>query len=176
VLLPLLSALLLACAGGNSAAQPTQGPPACDSGYQPPASLASASTPPPTFSHGSVSIITANGPVNLRVDVARTEAQHEFGLMYRTSMPADCGMVFIFQPPADAKQIAFWMKDTLIPLSIAFVLPDNSIESLQEMAAKDDQTLHYAPQDYEYAIEANQGFFTSHGVAVGDKIEFTAPS
>ncbi|HEU0168719.1 MAG TPA: DUF192 domain-containing protein [Chloroflexota bacterium] len=175
-LLPLLPALLLACATGAPAAQPTQGPPACDSGYQPPASLASASTLAPTFKHGTVTIDAASGPLVLRVDVAQTEVQHEFGLMYRNSMPPDCGMVFVFQPPADAKQIAFWMKDTLIPLSIAFVLPNDSIESLQEMAAMDDQTLHYAPQDYEFAIEANKGYFTSHGVAVGDKIEFAVPS
>jgi len=168
-----LATLLMACATGAPAAQPSQGPPACDSGYQPPASAATA---PPTFTHGQVTIDTSQGPLALRVDIAQSEPQHQFGLMDRTSMPADCGMIFIFQPPANAKQIAFWMKDTRIPLSIAFVLPDRTIESLQEMAAMDDQTLHYAPQDYEYAIEANQGFFTGHDVAIGDKIEFTAPS
>ncbi|HEX6510736.1 MAG TPA: DUF192 domain-containing protein, partial [Chloroflexota bacterium] len=90
--------------------------------------------------------------------------------MNRRSLPADGGMLFVFQPPANAKQVGFWMKDTFIPLSIAFVAPNMTIESLQEMQALDDQDIHYAPRDYAYAIEANTGFFGSHGVAVGDVV------
>ncbi len=128
-----------------------------------------AASPTPVFGHGTVTIQTKGGAVNLNVDVAVTPAQQEYGLMNRASMPADSGMLFVFQPPANAKQIGFWMKDTLIPLSIAFVKPDVTIEDLQEMQALSEQ-VHYAPGDYAYAIEANKGFFTSHGVAVGDKV------
>jgi uncharacterized protein len=104
----------------------------------------------------------------MSVEIADSEAKREYGLMNRSSMPANAGMVFIFQPPADAKQVGFWMKDTLIPLSIAFVEPNMTIESLQDMQAE-TQDVHYAPRNYAYAIEANLGFFASHGVAVGDK-------
>src|SRR5437016_1424566 len=121
----------MACASAPASpgGQANAAPPACDSGFQPPASAAAPSTPIPTFTKSQVMIRTAQGvAVPLRVDVADTEVKREFGLMYRTSMPADCGMIFVFQPAADAKQIAFWMKDTLIPLYIAFVLPDSTIE------------------------------------------------
>jgi len=107
--------------------------------------------------------------VTLNVDIADDEAKREYGLMNRTSLPPDSGMLFVFEPPANAKQIGFWMKDTLIPLSIAFVEPNLQIESLDEMKAQ-DETIHYAPRDYEYAIEANAGYFSSHGVAPGDKV------
>jgi uncharacterized membrane protein (UPF0127 family) len=121
------------------------------------------------FSQSKLTIASKGGPVNLSVDVADNEAKQEYGLMNRSSMPPDSGMLFVFQPPANAKQIGFWMKDTLIPLSIAFVKPDLTIEDLQEMQALSEQ-VHYAPGDYAFAIEANKGFFSGHGVAVGDKV------
>ncbi len=89
--------------------------------------------------------------------------------MNRAVLAPDSGMLFVFQPPAAATQIGFWMKDTLIPLSIAFVEPSMAIESIQEMAAL-SETIHYAPRNYAYAIEANQGYFDGHGVKVGDHI------
>jgi uncharacterized membrane protein (UPF0127 family) len=61
------------------------------------------------------------------------------------------------------------MKDTLLPLSIAFVEPGLTIESVQDMQPQTEE-VHYAPRDYAYAIEANQGFFAGHGVSVGDKV------
>lgn len=107
--------------------------------------------------------------MNLAVDIADDEAKREYGLMNRSSLPADSGMLFVFQPPASAQQLGFWMKDTLIPLSIAFIEPNLAIESLQDMQPLDEQ-IHYAPRDYPYAIEANLGFFASHGVQVGDTV------
>ena len=92
--------------------------------------------------------------------------------MGRATLPADAGMAFAFSEEHNGP---FWMKDTLIPLSIAFVEPNNTIESIQEMAALDEQ-LHYAPRNYAYAIEANQGFFSAHGVAVGDTISLSTSS
>jgi len=89
--------------------------------------------------------------------------------LWTYSMPSDAGMLFVFDPPANAKQVGFWMKDTLIPLSIAFVEPSLSIEDIQDMQPQTEQP-HYAPRDYVYAIEANLGFFANHGVAVGDKV------
>ena len=93
----------------------------------------------------------------------------ERGLQFRTSLAPDAGMLFVFQPPADPGDVAFWMKDTPLPLSIAFVDPSGAVVSLQEMDAH-SQNLHRAPKPFAYAVEANRGFFTSHGVAVGDKM------
>jgi uncharacterized membrane protein (UPF0127 family) len=93
--------------------------------------------------------------------------------MNRSSLPPDAGMLFVFQPPADAKQVGFWMNDTLIPLSIAFVEPNMAIESIQDMQPE-TQDIHYAPRNYAYAIEANLGFFARHSVAVGDRVSLQA--
>lgn len=107
--------------------------------------------------------------MKLSVEIADDEAKREYGLMNRRSLPPDAGMLFVFNPPANAKQVYFWMKDTLIPLSIAFVDPNLTVESLQEMSPL-SQDGHYAPRDYAYAIEANAGFFTNHGVSNGDTV------
>jgi uncharacterized protein len=150
---------LVACGGSP--------PPPTSRSAPPSASQAIAGSP--VFRRGQVTIQTKSGSVMMPVEIADDEAKQEYGLMNRTSLPADAGMLFVFQPPANAKQIGFWMKDTLIPLSIAFVEPNLQIESLDEMQPL-DETIHYAPRDYEYAIEANAGYFTSHGVAPGDKV------
>jgi uncharacterized protein len=121
------------------------------------------------FARGSVTIRTTRGPVPLNVEIADDEPKREYGLMNRSSLAAGAGMLFVFDPPANAKQTGFWMEDTLIPLSVAFVEPNMAIEDVQEMQAL-SRDIHYAPRDYAYAIEANQGFFASHNVAVGDTL------
>lgn len=172
--LGLILVTLVACGGRGSQASPTATPAPSAATVPPPSTTPPASVAPqgsltPVFGHGRITIETKGGPVVLTVEIAESDAQHEYGLMNRRSMPPDSGMLFVFQPPADAKRIGFWMKDTLIPLSIAFVEPGLTIESLQEMQAL-DESIHYAPADYAYAVEANQGYFTSHNVAVGDKV------
>lgn len=107
--------------------------------------------------------------MSLNVEIADDESKREYGLMNRSSMATDAGMLFVFNPPANAKQTGFWMEDTLIPLSIVFVEPNMAIESVQEMQAL-SRDVHYAPRDYAYAIEANQGFFSSHNVSLGDPV------
>ena len=137
-----------------------------------PASTAAASLAPdgaPTFGRASLTIRTKTGPLSMSVEVADDEPTREYGLMNRRSLPDAGGMLFVFNPPANASVVGFWMKDTLIPLSIAFVEPTMAIESVQEMQAE-DRTVHYAPRDYAYAIEANAGFFASHGVTLGDTL------
>lgn len=89
--------------------------------------------------------------------------------MNRRSLAPDAGMLFVFTPPASAKQVGFWMADTLIPLSVAFVEPNLTIEDIQDMQAL-SRDIHYTQRDYAYAIEANLGYFANHGVSAGDKI------
>jgi uncharacterized membrane protein (UPF0127 family) len=121
------------------------------------------------FARGTVTFQTKSGPVTLSVEIADDDLKREVGLMNRRSLPADAGMLFVFNPPADAKRLGFWMKDTFVPLSIAFVEPSLAIEDIQDMQPQSEQP-HYAPRDYAYAVEANQGWFASHGVAVGDRV------
>lgn len=102
------------------------------------------------------------------LEIANTEAQRETGLMFRQSLDPDSGMIFVWQSlTADT----FWMKDTLIPLSIAWISQDLKIVGIQEMAALDDKTQHSPGVPYLYAIEANKGYFTSMGIRVGDSVQ-----
>lgn len=83
--------------------------------------------------------------------------------MNRSSLGADAGMLFVF--PSDTNA-AFWMKDTLIPLSIAFVKADGAIVHIEDMQPQ-TETNRYSTEPYRYAIEANVGWFAAHGVVEG---------
>lgn len=179
-----MPALLLAACGGAAPAAPPLVPTTVPTIVSTPTVVTSAAragsasalgsaagsvSPAPIFGHGTVSVVTKTGPVTLSVEVADDETKREYGLMNRSALPPEKGMLFVFQPPADAKQVGFWMKDTLIPLSVAFVEPNMSIESIQDMQALSED-IHYAPRNYAYAIETNVGYFTSHGIAAGDRV------
>ena len=106
------------------------------------------------------------------MQIADDQAKRQYGLMYRTSLAPDAGMLFVFNPPADPARVGFWMKDTLLPLSIAFISPQLRVLDLQEMAP---QTLavHRPLAPYSCALEANQGYFKGKGVAIGDAVSVT---
>ena len=99
----------------------------------------------------------------LTVEVAENDAQRAKGLMYRERMARDRGMLFIFDEPA---YHAMWMKNTLIPLSVAFVDRDGVILNIRDM---EPQTLdtHQAAGPALYAIETNKGWFAEHGIREG---------
>jgi uncharacterized membrane protein (UPF0127 family) len=111
----------------------------------------------------------AHGTVSLDVDVARTAAQRARGLTGRTSLPSDAGMLFAFDAPSDA---AFWMKDTLIPLSIAFYDRGGRIVAIREMrpCPREPCALYRSTRPYVGAIEANRGYFARHGIGIGDRV------
>lgn len=117
----------------------------------------------------NATIHTADGSVTMiRLLVADDAATRETGLMNRPSLDADTGMAFIWPEPV---QDSFWMKDTLIPLSIAWIDSSRRIIDMQDMAPM-TETLHTPPSPYVYAIEVNQGFFALHDVQVGDTVGF----
>ena len=93
--------------------------------------------------------------------------------MNRTSLGADAGMAFLWDEPIEAR---FWMKDTLIPLQIAFWGKDGRIVGLAEMEpCEEGPCPTYGPdQAFVGAVETNAGWFTAHGVAVGDTVELDA--
>ncbi|MDR7418123.1 MAG: DUF192 domain-containing protein [Armatimonadota bacterium] len=111
----------------------------------------------------------------LQVEVARTTAARAQGLMYRTSMPEDAGMLFIFDDDGTG---AFWMKNTLIPLSIGFISSTWTLLEIMDMNVEPDPTApqkFYAPrQPYRYALEVNQGYFARKGIEPGVSVRFTA--
>jgi uncharacterized membrane protein (UPF0127 family) len=114
-------------------------------------------------------IATGAGPVTLHVRVAETEAAREQGLMGVTDLGADDGMAFLFDAPA---WVAFWMKDTPTPLSIAFWGADGRILSVMDMppCAAEPCPTYRPATPYVGALEANRGFFAGHGVEVGDRV------
>ncbi len=104
----------------------------------------------------------------LRLEVAATAAEQEHGLMDRPSLDRDSGMVFVWTSPVHE---SFWMENTLIPLTVAFIGPDNRIQEMQDMQAE-TCALHTPSQPYQYAIEANLGFFAANDIKVGDTVTF----
>lgn len=102
----------------------------------------------------------------LTTEVACSNEKRSYGLMNRNTIPEDTGMIFFFSHPA--KQ-AFWMKDTLIPLSIAFVDEHWTIIDIREMKAL-DETPVISNGKALYAIEANQNWFSNRSIKVGDQV------
>jgi uncharacterized membrane protein (UPF0127 family) len=103
----------------------------------------------------------------IQAEVAVTEAQREEGLMFREKLGANQGMVFLFGSPAG---VCMWMKNTLLPLSVAFMDGDHKIINIEDMQA---QTLdsHCAQRPANYALEMNLGWFKQKNIKPGMKIE-----
>lgn len=116
----------------------------------------------------SVTIVNSLGEnVIVPVEIAATDAEKQMGLMGRTSLAADAGMLFVF----DSEQtLSFWMKDTLIPLSIAYIDAAGRIVDIQDMQPL-DETPHPSAAPAQYALEVNQGFFATKGIQVGDLVQ-----
>jgi uncharacterized membrane protein (UPF0127 family) len=109
----------------------------------------------------------------LYVDVAETPQARQKGLMGVEMLSADEGMAFVFDEPANS---TFWMKNTLIPLSIAFVDEDDRVIGVRDMQPCDaDPCPTYGiDEPYVLAIEANLGWFDQAGIEVGDRAELRA--
>jgi uncharacterized membrane protein (UPF0127 family) len=107
------------------------------------------------------------GMYRIDAQVASTSEQHATGLMFRTEMPPQEGMLFVFQQPT---QQCFWMKNTLIPLAVAFVADDGTIVNLDEMK---EQTLnsHCSEKPVRYVLEMNAGWFSKKGLKAGSKLQ-----
>ena len=120
-----------------------------------------------------LTVRTTEGEVTLRVEIADTSNERAQGLSNRESLPPDAGMAFVWDRPVG---VDFWMKDTLIPLQIAFWDEDLRIVALIEMEpCTADPCPTYGPDGQILgAAEANAGWFTDHGVRVGDTVELEA--
>ena len=106
------------------------------------------------------------GMHQIDAQVAQTPAQRQTGLMYRKEMPAHEGMLFVFEQPS---QQCFWMKNTLLPLTAAFIADDGTIVNLEDMKP---QTLdsHCSAKPVRYVLEMNQGWFAEKGIKAGAKL------
>ena len=106
------------------------------------------------------------GMHQIDAQVATTPEERATGLMFRQKMPQPEGMLFVFEEPT---QQCFWMKNTLLPLSVAFVADDGRIVNIDEMAP---QTLdsHCSTEPVRYVLEMNKGWFAKKGIKAGQKL------
>ena len=98
--------------------------------------------------------------------LALTPAQRQIGLMLRKDMPQHEGMLFIFEQPS---QQCFWMKNTLLPLTAAFVADDGTIVNLADMKPQNLDS-HCSTQPVRYVLEMNQGWFAKKGIKAGTRL------
>jgi uncharacterized protein len=107
--------------------------------------------------------------VRVRVEIADGYLEQVMGLMYRKSLGENRGMLFVYE---EEDERSFYMKNTSIPLSIAFMDAEGNIVDIQQMKPFDDEPPSYvSAEPAQYALEVNRGFFRERGVEVGDTVE-----
>jgi len=112
--------------------------------------------------------ITIKG-AKLKAEVVKTEEEKAKGLMFREKLGKDEGMLFVY---AGEARLSFWMKNTRIPLSIAFLDKNGKIVDIQDMVPFSLETRTSA-LPAQYALEMNQGWFQQHGISIGDTVKFS---
>jgi uncharacterized membrane protein (UPF0127 family) len=124
-------------------------------------------TPGFAFKTTDVAIETADGRrAAVLAEAARSDAERERGLMYRKELADGKGMIFIFERE---QMLSFWMKNTLIPLSIAFIAADGRIVEIHDMEPGNLNSVR-SSRSCRFALEVPQGWFARTGVGVGDKV------
>ena len=110
--------------------------------------------------------ITA-GMHRIEAQVAASPQERQTGLMHRKEMPAHEGMLFVFEQPATQ---CFWMRNTLLPLTAAFVADDGTIVNLADMKPQTEDS-HCSAKPVRYVLEMNQGWFRQHGLRAGMRLK-----
>ena len=105
---------------------------------------------------------------NLKAEVADTPQASENGLMFRDSLPEDRGMLFVFEQP---KTASFWMRNTKIPLSIAYIDSLGKILEIKSLKPLDETAVPSGSDRVAFALEVNQGWFGRHGISPGAQID-----
>ena len=109
------------------------------------------------------------GMFQIDAQIAQTPQQRQIGLMFRKEMAAHEGMLFVFEEP---QKLCFWMKNTLLPLTAAFVDDDGSIVNLVDMKPQTTDS-HCAEKPVRYVLEMNQGWFAKKKITKGSKLKST---
>ena len=114
-----------------------------------------------------IPVVQLNAGMHLiRAEVAADYATRMTGLMHRASMPSNAGMLFIFD---EATTHCMWMKNTLLPLSVAFIDERGSIINVEDMQPQTEDS-HCASRPARYALEMNRGWFVARGLKPGSRI------
>jgi len=112
-------------------------------------------------------ITLSAGMHNIRAEVARTPMQTQTGMMFRREMAQHEGMLFVFD---SVERRCFWMKNTVLPLSIAFIADDGRVVSLADMKPQTEES-HCSAEPVRFALEMNQGWFAKRGIKPGFKLK-----
>lgn len=107
------------------------------------------------------------GMHNIVAEWAQTPQQQQIGMMMRTEMATHEGMLFAFD---DVAPRCFWMKNTLLPLSIAFIQDDGTVVNIAEMKPRSEAS-HCSEKPVRYALEMNQGWFGKRGIKPGFRLK-----
>ncbi len=111
-------------------------------------------------------IVLSAGMYQIDTQLALTPEHRQVGLMFRKSMPQHEGMLFVFEQPS---QQCFWMKNTILPLTAAFVADDGTIVNLEDMKPQTTNP-HCSAKPVRYVLEMNQGWFAKKGFKAGTKL------
>jgi uncharacterized membrane protein (UPF0127 family) len=103
----------------------------------------------------------------LRAEVAASEEEKRTGLMFRRNLGENSGMLFVYEREG---RWAMWMKNTYLPLSVAFIDRDGRIINIEDMLPLTEDA-HQAAGPAKYALEVNQGWFANRGIGKGDRIQ-----
>ena len=128
--------------------------------------FSAAALPPSAPTKLSTMTLKAGGQT-VTAEIAANDATRQQGLMFRTKMGTNDGMLFVFP---QLGYHAMWMKNTFIPLSVAYLDDAGKILSIHEMEAH-NETAHQSQGPARYALEMNTGWFTRHKIAVGDTVK-----
>jgi uncharacterized protein len=124
--------------------------------------------PQPTLPQSPLVILTEKGPQRFTVELADTDASRARGMMFRTSMAPDAGMLFDFHREQMA---SFWMSNTLIPLDMIFIKADGTILNIHQRAIPRDETGINSAGPVRGVLEVNGGTVARLGIKPGDKVQ-----
>jgi|SRR5579862_3627213 uncharacterized protein len=133
--------------------------------------LAVAAGPAGAAEVQKLDIVTAHGPQHFSVELATTEGEREFGLMYRQNLAADAGMLFLY--PGE-QEVEFWMKNTLIPLDMLFIGADGRIRHIEERAVPLTETPISSVYPVKAVLEVNGGTVERLDIHPGDVVHNAA--
>ena len=119
------------------------------------------------FPRGELIIDTASGPLRLDVEIARTSEQRAQGLMFRTALAADSGMIFIYDSPRD---IAMWMKNTILPLDMVFIAEDGRVTRIVANTAPMSEATIPSRGPVRAVLELNAGAAKRLAIKPGDYV------
>jgi uncharacterized membrane protein (UPF0127 family) len=107
----------------------------------------------------------------VKMQIAALPAEQERGLMFRSTLGRDEGMLFVF---TRAQPMAFWMRNTIVPLDIGYIDPEGALREIYPLYPRDERSVASRSRDLQFALEVNQGWFKEHGVKPGAKLDLKA--